>query len=209
MLFNAIAPAARGVPAWAKVSAAAMSSAGKLGSIAVTFKSPLVKIVEPVLVPPVGVEGAKVALVICRPAASTTLSEPAVVVPCHETEISVLPPSSRRSLLSIVAASEAPEAESGARLLIVMVLPPIFIPKEAKSPAAAGELKATVGNEAEVGTCATYLAPKSELALRALAKDEVVSSLVASTGTEIVFLAPSGPNVKVTESVGTPLVLRE
>ena len=214
MSFNAIALAAKGVPACDTLIAAEMAVAGVLGSIAVTFRSPLVKIVAPELVPPVGVEGTKIALETKRPVASTTFKLPEVVLagepaPIHDTEISVLPLSSRRNLLSIAAAKAAPVAESGAKLLTVIVLPPKFMTKEEKSPAAAGELKATVGKVAEVGTYATYLAPKSEFAFNALASDAVVSSLVASTGTDTVFLAPSGPKVKVTESVGTPLVLNE
>ena len=92
--------------------------------------------------------------------------------------------------------------------MIVRALPPTLILKDEKSPAAAGVLKSTTGKVTDVGTCATYLAPKSELAFKALANDAVVSSVVACTGTDTVFLAPSGPNVKVTESVGTPLVLK-
>ena len=215
-MFRLIADAAKGVPACATVIAAAISVAGKLGSMAVIFKSPLVKTGVPVLeaVLPAVAVGIKVALVIARPVASTILSDPVVLLggvpaPTQETEISVAPLSSRRNLLSIAAAKDAPVAESGARLLTVIVLPPKFIPNDAKSPAAAGVLKLTVGKVAEVGTWATYLAPKSELAFNALASAAVVNSLVASTGTDTVVFAPVGPNVSVTESVGTPLVLNE
>ena len=159
--------------------------------------------------PPVGVDGTNEALAIMRPVASTTFKAPEVGVPTHETEISVLPPSSRRNLLSNSEANAEPVAEAGARLLTVTVLPPKFITKDEKSPAAAGVLNATVGIVTEVGTCATYFAPKSALAFKAFAKDAVVNSFVASTGTETVFCAPVGPNVNVTESVGTPVVLNE
>ena len=77
-----------------------ISEAGKLGSIAVTLKSPLVNTGVPVLVPPMGEEGVKTLLEMLRPEASTTLREPDVVVPSQDTEISVFPPSSRRSLFS-------------------------------------------------------------------------------------------------------------
>lgn len=208
-----MALAAKGVPACAREIAVSISAAGTLGSMAVTFNSPLVKTGAPAVVPPVGVDGTKVALVIKRPVASTTFKAPFVALagepaPTQDTEISVLPLSSRRSLLSTSAAKAEPVAALGAKLLIVIFRPPKFITKEEKSPAAGVVLNATVGKVAEVGTCATYLAPKSELALRALAKEAVVNSLVASTGTDTVFLAPSGPNVRVTESVGTPLVLK-
>ena len=208
-----MALAAKGVPACARAIAVLISLAGTLGSMAVTFNSPLVKIGVPVVVPPVGVDGAKLAVVIKRPVASTTFKEPEVALagepaPTHDTEISVLPLSSRRNLFSISAAKAEPVAALGAKLLTVIVLPPIFVTKDEKSPAAGVALNATSGKVTEVGTCATYFAPKSELAFNALANATVVSSLVASTGTETVFLAPSGPNVRVTESVGIPLVLK-
>ena len=208
-----MALAAKGVPACASAIAALISAAGTLGSIAVIFKSPLVKTGTAETVPPVGVDGNSVALVSKRPVASTTFNSPEVVlagepVPTKDTEISVLPLSSRRNLFSISAAKAAPVAALGARLLTVMVFPPKFITKEEKSPAAAGVLNPTEGKVADVGTCATYFAPKSGLAFKALAKAAVVSSLVASTETATVFLAPSGPNVRVTESVGIPLVLK-
>jgi len=99
-----MAPAARGVPACATVMADAMSVAGKLGSIAVIFKSPLVNIGVPVLEAALlaVLVGIRVAVVMARPVASTIFKEPVVVLagvpaPTQETEISVAPLSSRRT----------------------------------------------------------------------------------------------------------------
>ena len=114
--------------------------------------------------------------------------------------MSVLPPSSRRKRVSSSEAKALREPETGAKLSMLTSFPPNVIEKLEKSPAAGVEPKVTPVKVAVVGTCATYLAPKSASAFKAFAIAAVVNSVEAATGTEMV-LGLVVPKVTLTESV--------